>query len=428
HYLLFSDKVIKTQKIIEILDSMNTKNKLIILDSCMSGNFKVEKTATFDSNTDVIDFFGKGYAVISSSNSIQYSWGHPDKPISLFTSFLCEALTDKLLIKKGKKSLYDIQKLLFLYLDIWNKNNPTKIQTPMFRANIGGTIIFPVQQYIPYRSKVYYDETDDYIIYAVEALHSSIAKRYAVKVILKNPLSFEKISNLNYEIVYKVRKLEIYKNKSSEMKWRNKLANIISCYFGRDEFDITNANYICHTTWIDDSQDKSWWYRLSGNSEVINDIHFSFHTYYNALKIFQQENTDEDKSLISQTKEIIGNLISLAEQVIGIYNEFLNKTKTENEFIQELNKIVPIIDKWYYEETELDLPSKELKDWCSACTSLAGTIHEFTIFYNEHGLSKRTFDNRIECMNITRQRYYEDLEKLRLEEQAVYSILQSTKN
>lgn len=425
HHLLFSDNVIKTQKIIEILDSINAKNKLILLDSCMSGNFKVEETSILDLSKEVVDFFSKGYAVISSSNASQYSWGHPAKPLSLFTSFLCEALTDKLLIRKGRKSLYDIQKLLFLYLDIWNKNNPTKIQTPMFRANIGGTIIFPVEEYTPYCSKTYYDETDNYIIYAVEALHSSIAKRYSVKVILKTPFTFEEISNLNHEIVNKVRNLEIYKSKNTEIKWRNKLANIIFCYFGRDEFDITNSNFLCHTTWVDETQDKNHWYKKYKHCEVINDVHFNYHTYYNNLKIFQEENTGDSNSLIPQTKEIMSNLISLAEKVIGIYNEFLNKTKSEDEFIQELNKLIPIIDKWYFAESELDLPPKELKNWGLACTGLAGTIHDFTMFYNEHGLTKRTFDNRIACMNITKERYFEDLEKLRLEEQTAYFILHS---
>jgi len=394
----------------------------------MSGNFKVEETAKFNSHTDVIDFLGKGYVVISSSNATQCSWGHPAKPLSLFTSFLCEALTDRLLIKKGNKSLYDIQKLLFLYLDIWNKNNSHKMQKPIFRANIGGTILFPVESYIPYQSKKYYYETDDYIIYDIKPVHSSIAKRYSVAIILKSPLLFEEISNINHKIVKKVRQLEIYKDELTENRWKNKLANIIFCYFGRDEFDITNSNYICHTTWVDEIQNKDWWYRLSGNCEIINDIHFNFHTYYKTLKIFQQENTGEENSLVSQTKEIISNLISLAEKVIGIYNEFLNETKTEDEFVQELSKLVPIIDKWYFAESELDLPPKELKNWCSACTGLAATIHDFTMFYNKHGLSSRTFDNRIACMNITKDRYYEDLEKLKSEEQLISSLLQNVKN
>ena len=423
HYLIFSDKAIKTQEIIKLLDSISSRNKLIVLDSCMSGNFKVEETAKLDSDTEVADFFGKGYAVISSSNAIQYSWGHPAKPISLFTSFLCEALTDKLIIKKGNKSLYDIQKLLFLYLEIWNKNNPNQKQNPIFRANIGGTILFSVKSYTPYNTKKYYYEASDYIIYAVEPLHSSIAKRYSVKVILKNPMSFKDISNINNEIVQQVRELEIYNNEQSERKWKTQLANIIFCYYGRDEFDIINSNYICNTTWIDETQDRNWWYKLSGNSEVINDVLFKFHSYYETLKIFQQKNTGEKNTLIYQTKEIISHLISLAEKVIGIYNEFLNETKTEKEFIQEINKLTPLIDKWYFTESELDIPPKEIKKWCSACTALAGTIHDFTLFYNEKALATRSFNNRIACMNITKDRYYEDLETLRIEEQQISSLI-----
>ncbi|GAB6084980.1 caspase family protein [Alkaliphilus crotonatoxidans] len=423
HHLIFSDKAISTQEIIGFFNSLCAKNKLIILDSCLSGNFEVNETSRFYSNMNIADFFGKGYAVISSSNATQLSWGHPAKPISLFTSFLCEALTDRLLIKKGNKSLYDIQKLLFLYLDIWNKNNPDKIQQPNFRANIGGTILFPVEEYIPYQLGTYYDETDNYIIYAVEPLHSSIAKRYAVKAILKSPLSFKEISLVNQEIIEKVRDLEIYTSKQQENKWKNKLANIVFCYFGRDEFDIINANYLCHTTWVDENQNKAHWYRLSKNSEIINCIHFNFHTYYNTLKIFQQKNTGEEYSLISQTKEIMSNLISLSERVIGIYNEFLNKTKTEDDFVQELNKLVLLIDKWYFAESELSLPPQEIKNWCQACTNLAGTIHDFTMFYNKHGLNTRTPENRIECMNITKDRYYEDLEKLQKEEQLIRSLI-----
>ncbi len=121
----------------------------------------------------------------------------------------------------------------------------------------------------------------------------------------------------------------------------------------------------------------------------------------------------------------MSNLISLAEKIIGIYNKFLNKAKTENEFVQELNKLVPIINKWYLAQSELDLPPKDLKNWCLAYTVLAGTIHDFTMLYNEYGLSKITFDNRIACMNVTKERHYENLEKLRLEEQLAHSVLYS---
>ena len=425
HHLLFSDEILKTQEIINLFDCIPSKNKIIILDSCMSGNFKVEETAVLSEYTDVADFFGKGYAVFSSSNADQSSWGHPTKQISLFSSFLCEAITDRHIIKKGNKSLHDIQKLLFFYLENWNKNNPSKIQNPIFRANMGGTILFPVEAYTPYNTKKYHYETNDYIIYSVEAKHSSIAKRYSVKVILKNSLSFEEISIINHEIVKKVRGLEIYNSKQSENKWNGILANIIFCYYGRDESDITNDNYICHTTWIDENQDKSNWYMLSERCEIINNIHFNYHSYYNTLKVFQGENTGEKTSLLSKTKKIISQLVSLAEKVIGIYNEFINGIKSEQEFIQELNELTPLIEKLYSDYLDLDLPTKEVKEWSSACSGIVATIYDFTLFYNDDSLGMRNYDNRISCMNITKDRYFEDLEKLKTEELKINSLLNS---
>ncbi|WP_060207220.1 caspase family protein [Sporosarcina koreensis] len=423
HYLLFSDGVLKTQDLIQAFDNILAKNKIIILDSCMSGNFKVEETAKLSVDTEIADFFGKGSVVISSSNATQYSYGHPAKPVSLFTSFLCEALKDKLLIKKGKKSLHDIQKLLFLYLDIWNKSNPNHKQNPIFRANLGGTILFPVETYIPYKTKEFYNETENYIIYSVEPTHSSIAKRFSVKIILKRPLSFKEISSINYEIVEKVKREEIYKSEQEEFKWKGLNANIVFCYYGRDETDMTNSNFICHTTWIDETQDKKWWYRKSDKTETIDGVYFNFHSYYTTLKIFQQENIGEEKTLIFQTKEIISQLVTLAEKVINIYNEFLNETKTEQQFIDEMNLLASLIEKWYFAETELTLPPKEIKEWCSACSGLTATIHDFTLFYNEKALATRSFDNRIACMNITKERYYEDLEKLKFEEARMNSLI-----
>lgn len=419
HHLVFSDGILKTQDPINILDMIPSKNKVVFLDSCMSGNFKVNQTALLSEEMGIGEFFGKGYAVISSSNASQVSYGHPDKPVSLFTSFLCDAIMDKYLIKKGNKSLYDIQKLLFLYLEIWSKRNPNLQQTPIYRANIGGTILFPIEEYTPYEVNELYCERDNYIIYAIEPLHSGIAKRYSVKVILKEPYSFEEMAKINHEIINEVGKVEIYQNKQTEAKWRGKKVNIIFSYFGRDEFDMINSNYICHTTWVDETQDKNWWYRLNQNCEIINGIHFNIHTYYSSLRIFEQQNTGEEKALLVQTREIIRHLISLSEEVIGLFNEFLNGTLTEQELVDSMTPIIPRLDKWYSAESELKIPPKEVRDWSLACTSLANTIHDFTLFYNNMYLSGRTSDNRRKCMDLTIKRYYGDLEKLREEEQKI---------
>ena len=237
HCFCLSDNLVKTQEMMDLMERVPSKSKILILDCCCAGNFTVDGSAEMDISQTVDDFVGKGYVVLASSNSTQSSYPVPDKSISLFTANLCYALSSKSLIKNGKKTLYDIRNLLFLTMDIWNRGNPGKAQTPIYRANIGGTISFDVEDYKPYMPEKYYDETEKYIIYDVEPIHAGQVKRFSVKVILKEPLSLEEISTINHEIIEKVRSLNLSTNKNMELRWKNRKANVVFCYFGLDETD-----------------------------------------------------------------------------------------------------------------------------------------------------------------------------------------------
>lgn len=63
------------------------------------------------------------------------------------------------------------------------------------------------------------------------------------------------------EIVDYTKKQEVYNHDLSEKKFAGLPANIVWIYFGRDEDDMINSNFICHTTWVDESQDKTRWYK-----------------------------------------------------------------------------------------------------------------------------------------------------------------------
>ena len=85
HHLLLSDGKISTQDIIGYFEKMPARNKVICMDACMAGDFRVGQPTSFNMDNTVDEFAGKGYAIFASSSAIQYSRSHPDKPISLFT-------------------------------------------------------------------------------------------------------------------------------------------------------------------------------------------------------------------------------------------------------------------------------------------------------------------------------------------------------
>nr|WP_275298481.1 caspase family protein [Clostridium sp. YIM B02555] len=413
HYLVFSDGLISTQEIIGYFEKVLAKSKIIFLDCCFSGNFFVDKTSIFNIEKTVTEFTGKGYAVFTSSNSAQVSYGHPDKPISVFTSFLCSAFQDKYIIRKGKITLYDIKKLVSLYLEVWSKRNPDKQQHPIFRANMGGTIFFQVQDYQPFYTTRIYAEYDKYIIYNVEPVHAGLAKRYSVKVILKEPLLLEEIGEISLEIKDKIKLVEVYNNEIAQKRLSGRLANIVWIYFGRDESDMINSNFICHTTWVDDEQDKKWWYRVNDKDMfMLNGVHYDVHSYYEQLKSFTKENTASKDELILKIKELLSNMLGLAEKVICKYNEYKNETLTEAKLFDEMEFLIPTIDNNYFASTNLGIAPDELHDWAQACALLFGTIHDFTLLYNRAYKSKRTSENRQACMEDVIKRYYFDLDKV----------------
>ncbi|WP_103108445.1 caspase family protein [Brevibacillus reuszeri] len=414
HFLVFSDGIISTQEIIEYFERSSVKGKVVFLDCCYSGHFSISGTSTFSIEETVDDFAGRGYAVFSSSNSAQVSYGHPDKPISVFTSFLCDALKDKHIIKQGRVSLYDIQKLVRLYLEVWNLRNPDRQQHPIFRANMGGTVYFEVQDYAPFYTSRIYGEYDKYIIYNVEPLHVGMTKRYAVKAIMKEPLSLEEIGMVSLEITHKVKTAEVYDNAIAQNRLSGKLANIIWVYFGRDESDIVKNNYVCNTTWVDDTQDKKWWYRIDNKDTfILNGIHFKIFSYYDSLRNFNQENTGSKDDVISKTKDILATVVTLAEKVIHYFNEHKNGILTEEALVQEIESLIPEVNEYFFKSHNLDIPPDEIRDWSQACVVLIGTIYDFTLFYNKKYLSQRTPENRRACMEMTIKQYYSDLEKVR---------------
>lgn len=93
-----------------------------------------------------------------------------------------------------------------------------------------------------------------------------------------------------------------------------------------------DSGYSFSTTWVDDLQDKKWWYRSSKNTVVAKGVHIDTHGSYELIKSLK-ENTISKDELIKTTREYTANIISAAEQYIKIFREYLNNTITEEQLI-----------------------------------------------------------------------------------------------
>lgn len=410
--ILLSDKEISINSIIERIQNSKSKSKIIILDCCHSGDFILDGVAQLSTDDSIAEFVGTGCTIMASCTASQESGFHPKQNISLYTSFLCDAIEDRFIIKKGKKSLEDINKLIRLYNKVWNERKGVRLQEPIFRSNMGGTVFFDVGEYEPYIMNKIIENTDEYIITAVKPMHTVSAKRYAVMVLLKHPCTYSMIANIANEIIYKAKYYEVYDNNNFENYYRSQPANIIWCYFGYDEEDMVNRNYYCHTTWVDNTQDKSYWYKEKNNSILINDILIDLHSDYHLIKNLNSCTLSKEE-FVKKTKECTSQLISVAEKYIQLFREFNNHTFSEEAFISLVQPLNNLFFKWYFIQSDLPVAPIDLHDWAEANIQLANTIYDLSLFYNKNNLNKWSSDNRHWLVQNTIERYEDDLERLK---------------
>lgn len=122
--LCFSDGMINIQSIIDFVEKLKSKNKIIILDCCYSGKFYVSGAKQMKLEEAITTFAGNGTVVLASSSSNESSWLGPGKNHSLYTGMLTTAMTVNRRIRKGKISIFDIHEEVLAIAKAWNKNNP----------------------------------------------------------------------------------------------------------------------------------------------------------------------------------------------------------------------------------------------------------------------------------------------------------------
>lgn len=418
NFLCLTKELIDLQDFLSHIENVPVKNKIAIIDSCHSGGFQLDKTPEINIQETIEQFAGHGFAVMAACGAEEYSGFNPNRMISLYTSFVCDALMSHSLIRRGHKSLESINEAVVRFAEIHNHKEMKKpakdrrIQNPIFRSGIGGTIFFDVEKYNPYQVEKIYKETDNYIIYSVKPLHSSIAKRLAVQVILRYQCTIEQITKIAIEIKNIISNCKVYQNKKTEDIYKDKPVNIIFYNFGYDEEDVINSNFIYNVTWADETQDKNWWYRTGSDTIIKNDICIQTNTSYQLIKKMQQSDMN-DEEFIKLTHEYTINIIQAAEQYIKIFREFTNRVISEGELITKGIPLNEKISDLFFMNNDLPVAPAHLHDWSQKHDEIISSIHNFSLFYNEKHLSTWDSERRKWLMKNAIQQYEIELEKLK---------------
>lgn len=405
--LVFSDMSLQLDSCLEYLSKIRCKNKLIILDCCYSGNFQIDGPKQMSFEDTIRSFVGNGIAIMASSAADEVSRLGIGMKRSLYTEFVGTAMMSKRKVRKDSLSLEDINSDVFYMMDIWNEQHPDRKQNPIFRSSLGGTIYFKVADYIPYKQKNIYLETDKYTIYSAKPLSTSRYKRIAIFVIYDNVKGISSLPEITREIANIVKCENIFSSEVGEKSFGTKPAHAIWCYFGKDESDLIQHLHYAYTIWTANDEMKKTYYKDNRNAQVIDGIYVYTNASYSLVKKLHTPTISREE-FITENRKLLAEIVSMAEHFIGELRETVNKTVGIEEIQKKYQKWIQDVRKKYILLSEIDSVPDDLYAWANEIYDLAGWVLDLSLLFEG-----KIGESELWLINNSIRQYNESLERLK---------------
>lgn len=404
----FSDTLVEIESIVKVVDSLPAKRKWIILDCCHSGTAKTPDVVMIPRTLDMqlSDFVDHGTTIMASSGAEQKAAF--DENHSLYTGLLCKAIMSDKTTRNGRKSLWDINDLVFSMMDIWNDSHAEKIQYPVFRSSEIGTLSFAVSG-VDSEQKDYslgsiepVFTARDYTITSVKSLSTAAVKRNCAFVMLRCDNTEENIIRITNEVV------DLVKGMNLDNRHNGCAAKVVWCYFGLDASDMVKSNYVLYTIWAEDPEQRRIHFSENKNAHVVNDIYIYRNGAFELVRKMNQPDTDPEEYMQS-LNVAVSDIINMGEMFVRDITEVYNKTMDINTFREAYKVWIRKVKKDYIKLTDMSSPPDEIYDYSENVLELAGWLVDLGI-YVDGDKELRQIDHWA-IKNAVR-RYYESIESI----------------
>lgn len=409
--LVFSDGQVDQQSVINYIDQLPCKNKIVILDCCYSGKFETLGAIHLSIEQSLDMFAGYGIAVYASSSDDEVSRFGSNGNHSMFTGVLSTAMISQSVVHKGQIALDDIYRETQRLVQVWNTKNPGKEQHPIYRSSMGGTIYFKVMEYKPCEPEHISVENEKYKVTNVKPLSTASEKRLSAFVILKEEASADELVSITKEIAESIKYANVYSSEKSAALHANMPAKAVWCYFGMDENDMVNHTHAYYTIWAADDV-KNKYYRENTNAKVVDGIYIFKNTSYDLVRKMQEHTISKDE-YIKQCKNYLKLFVDKAEDFCVDLMEVYNCKLSFSELQRRYEKWIIKVKQEFIQLSDMEVAPEEIHDWVEEIMQLSGWILDLSI-YLEGDKHDGTITDREEWLiQNTIKKYHESLEKLK---------------
>lgn len=402
--ILFSNGRLALQSVIDYVNKLPARSKLVILDCCYAGDFSTTGAREMHFEEMMSDFAGKGIAVLASSAADEVSRLEQDGNYSMFTGAVSSAIMFKQ--KSSGITLDDIYNDVMSIVKVWNTRYPDKAQQPIFRSTLGGTLYFRTGEERPRQQLEMRISFGEYRLVKMKSISNNTEKRLAAFVITPEKPEVGRLALITKQVADIVK----YSDPSGSRKTES--AKAVWCYYGIDESDIINSLHYAYTIWGADDHIREKYFKQNRNASVVDDIYVFENTSYDMLRKMQ-EPTKSREDYIANNRRLLALIVSLAERFVYDLQEVFNHTQTKDALQEKYGPWIREVRKRYMELSDEDVPPVDLHDWAEEIYSLAGWVLDLSLYLEKDDEQPVFGDNAEWLLKNGVKRYHDSMEKLK---------------
>ena len=416
NYLVLSDTFnedtgIYFDVLIDRLNESKAKRKVVILDCCHADSSYGTKSG-FNIERAVDELYQSGITALFSCKNEESSYPYEGNNISAFTQFICDAIQCKSIYRPEGIFFNDLKLLVELYAKVWNKKYPDKKQTPMFRSNMIGTIVFPLRYPPVLLEKPIYSVTTNRfdilkLSWDVKSPLGKEEKIYSAIVRADVDIEAEEFAFIK-EVVGFLLKIRLPAQNIKQKRTSRQAIDSIHLWIGKDILDMEERNYKYLARW--DKSNEQYWCKNLGKQRIqYGKYAYKVNTDYERVRKNRIQYTLPDKTIWEFWNENIAVLVKQTELAINKFGQFNNHEITYQEAIEFAIKIREGLYNSYKDafESWFPIPGSILTEFCKLSYELATEVQGLLFAIDKEKKEDYTLSN----FEINQKRYYEILNK-----------------
>lgn len=243
------------------------------------------------------------------------------------------------------------------------------------------------------------------------------AKRYSANVLVDRSYNRDELKLIIKEITEKLRESNYYRNGQVKEHWGTEKAHIIWLFIAYDLEDIETINWVCRTSWIDDSLEESFKaMKLNGNDEV-DGIEIDWNNEYDKNKEFYKKKFGKKEEVLELIDGLLEKMTPLADELITKFTLYQNNLISEEYVFAYVAQNIEMVNQYYHDSGNIPFSPPDCVDYDRASEEFFTIVSNMFLYFSESGQKTWNDKNRNFLMKSHIKRYEKSKIKLEIEKE-----------